>query len=49
MCKIDKPLSLSIKTFENMTHGKDGKWIIFFKFEILATNVDFSQILKNIC
>ena len=32
-----------------MTPGKDGKWNIFFKFEILATNIDQFQILKNIC
>ena len=32
-----------------MTPGKDGKWIILFKFEILATYMDKSQILKNIC
>ena len=25
VCKIDKPPSLSIKTLENMTPGKDGK------------------------
>ena len=50
VCKIDKPLSLSIKTLKNMTPGKDGKWnISFFKFEILETNTDQSQILKNIC
>ena len=48
VCKFDKPPSLSIKTLKNMTPGKDGKWI-FFKFEILATNIDWSQILKNIC
>ena len=47
--KIDKPPSLSIKTLKNMTPRKDGKWNIFFKFEILATNIDWSQILKNIC
>ena len=32
-----------------MTPGKDGKWNIIFKFEILTTNIDQSQILKNIC
>ena len=32
-----------------MTPGKDGKRNIFVKFEILATNIDWSQILKNIC
>ena len=48
MCKIDKPPSLSIKTLKNMTPEKDGKWNIFFKFEILATNIDLSQILNNI-
>ena len=32
-----------------MTPGKDEKWNIFVKFEILATNIDQSQILKNIC
>ena len=37
VCKIDKPLSLSIKTLKNMTPGKDGN---FFKFEKLATNID---------
>ena len=31
VCKIDKPPSLSIKTFKNMTPGKDGKWNNFFK------------------
>ena len=25
---------------KNMTPGKDGKWNFFFKFEILATNID---------
>ena len=40
VCKIDKPPSLSIKTLKNMTSGKDGKWNTFFKFEILATNID---------
>ena len=40
VCKIDRPPSLSIKTFKKMTPGKDGKWNIFFKFEILATNID---------
>ena len=38
--KIDKPPSLSIKTLKNMTPLKDGKWNIFFKFGILATNID---------
>ena len=28
--KIDKPLSLSIKTLKNMTPGKDGKLNISF-------------------
>ena len=32
-----------------MTPGKDGNAILFFKFEILATNIDWSQILENIC
>ena len=31
-----------------MTPGKDGNGF-FFKFEILPTNIDQSQILKNIC
>ena len=44
VCKIDKPPSLPVKTLKD---GKDG--IFFFKFEILATNIDWSQILKNIC
>ena len=48
VCKIDKPPGLSIKTLKNITPGKDGKWI-FFKFEILTTDIDQSQILKNIC
>ena len=48
MCKIDKPPGLSVKTLKNMTPGKDGKWI-FFIFEIFATSIDQSQILKNIC
>ena len=46
VCKIDKPPSLSIKTLENMTPGKDGKLNIFFKSEILTTK---SQILINVC
>ena len=29
VCKIDKPPSLSIKTFKNMIPGKDGKSNIF--------------------
>ena len=49
VCKIDKTLSLSIKTLKNMTLKKDGKQNIFFTFEILAPNLDWSQILKNIC
>ena len=40
VCKTDKPPSLSIKALKNMTPGKDGKWHIFFKFEILATYID---------
>ena len=40
VCKIDKLSSLSIKTLKDMTPGKDGKWNIFFKFEILAANID---------
>ena len=40
VCKIDKPPSVSIKTLKNMTSGKDGKWNIFFRFEILAINID---------
>ena len=31
-----------------MTPEKDGKWN-FLKFEKLATDIDQSQILKNIC
>ena len=34
VCKIDKPPGLSVKTLKNKTPGKDGKWNIFFKFEI---------------
>ena len=49
VCKIDKPSSLSMKILKNMTPEKDGKWDIFFKFEIFATNIDWSQILENIC
>ena len=46
VCKIDKPPSLSIKTFKNKAPGKDGKWI-FFKFEILAPIVpQLSKCLK---
>ena len=47
-CKTDKPLSLSIKILKNMAHGKDGKWNTFFRFEIVPTNINSSQILKNI-
>ena len=32
-----------------MPPKEDGKWNIFLKFEILATNIDQSQILRNIC
>ena len=32
-----------------MTPEQDGTSNIFFKFEIPATNIDQSQILKNIC
>ena len=49
VCKIDKPRSLPIKTLKDMTPGKDGKWNIFSKFETLATNTNWSQILKNVC
>ena len=50
LCKIDKVQSLSIKTLRNMTPGKDGKWdSFFFKLEMLATNINLSQILKNTC
>ena len=35
MCKTDKPLSLSIKTLKNMSHGKDGKWNIFSNLKYL--------------
>ena len=38
--KTDEPPSLPIKTLKNMTPKKDGKWTIFLKFEILATNID---------
>ena len=48
VCKIDKPPSLSVKTLKNMTPRKDGKGN-FFRLEILATNIDLSQNLKNIC
>ena len=48
MCKINKPPSSSIKTLKNMTPGKDGK-CIFFRFGTLETDIDWSQILKNIC
>ena len=40
VCKTDNPPSFSIKTLKNMVTGKDGKWNIFFKFEIHATNID---------
>ena len=44
MCKIDKSPSLLIKMLKNMIPVKDGKWnIFFFKFEILATNIEWSQ------
>ena len=39
VCKTDQPPSLSIKTLKNMTPRKDRKWNIFFKFEILVTNI----------
>ena len=39
VCKIDKPPSSFIKILKNMTPRKDGKWSIFFKFEILATDI----------
>ena len=48
MCKIDKPPSLSIKTLKNMTPEKMENEIFLFKLEILATNIDLSEILKNI-
>ena len=40
VCKTDKPPSLSIKALKNVTPGNDGKWNIFFKSEIIATNID---------
>ena len=50
VCKIDKPPSLFIKTLKNVTPGKDGKCNIFFRFEILATNIPtYVQNLKIIC
>ena len=42
VCKIDKPLGLSIETIKNMTPRKDGKLIFEKKFKILATNIDSS-------
>ena len=39
VCKIDKAPSLSIKTLKDMTPRKDENGI-FFKFEILAANID---------
>ena len=48
VCKIDHQVYLS-KPLKNLTPGRDGKWNIFFRFEILATDIDWSQILKNIC
>ena len=32
-----------------MTPEKDGKLKFFLKFEILVTDIDQFQILKNIC
>ena len=40
VCKTDKLPSLSIKTLKNMTPGKEGKWNIFLKFEMLVANID---------
>ena len=40
VCKIDKSPSLSVTTLKNMIPRKDGKWNFFFKFEILATDID---------
>ena len=48
VCKIDKPPSLSIKTLKDMTPKKMENGF-FFKFEILATDIDQSQILNDIC
>ena len=48
VCKIDKPPSLSLKTLKNMAPEKMENGIFFFKFEILASNTNQSQILKNI-
>ena len=41
VCKIDKPSSLSIKTFKNMNPRKDGKWNIF-------SNLKYLQLIKTI-
>ena len=49
MYKIDKPPRLSIKTLKNMTSGNYGNKTHFFTFKILATDIDWSQILKIIC
>ena len=45
--KINKPPSLSFKSFKNETPEKMENGILFSKFEILATNIDWSQILKE--
>ena len=49
MYQIDKPPRLSIKTLKNMTRGNYGNETRFFTFEIHATDIDWSQILKIIC
>ena len=46
--KIDKPPGLS-QSPKNMTPEKMENVIYFSRFEILATIIDKSQILKNIC
>ena len=50
VCKIDKPPCFSIKTLKIFPPKKMENGIVFFfKFGILATKIDQSQILKNIC
>ena len=49
VCKIDKQSMLPFKTLKKYDPRKRWKMGYFFKFEILATNIDWSQILKNIC
>ena len=49
MCKINKSPRLSIKTLKNLSPPEKMENGIFFKFEIFATDIDWSQILKNIC